>query len=79
MKTALINTKDLPRDWKQKVAQRLEKKGVILTTHTIYDLAKGRNNNIMLQKKVLAEVAKVKKEHAKHLEELEALKAEVAL
>jgi putative NIF3 family GTP cyclohydrolase 1 type 2 len=79
MKTTLINTNGLPRDWKQKVAQRLEKKDVILTTHTIYDLVKGRNNNIVLQKKVLAEVARVKKEHQKHLQELEALKTEVAL
>jgi hypothetical protein len=72
------NKPALPRDWKQQIAERLTNKGIQLNQHQVYNLAKGRSKDPVLQKEVLAEVKKLAKAHQKQLNHVAKLQAETA-
>jgi dsRNA-specific ribonuclease len=78
MSTVTNKRPALPRDWKRKVSERLNNKGITLTHHQVYDLAKGRSKDPVLQKAVLAEVKKVGEAHQKQLDAVAKLQAETA-
>ena len=78
MSLATKKKPSLPRNWKQQISKTLANKGITLTQNQVYDLAKGRSKDPVLQKEVLAAVKKLAKDHKKQLDHVARLQAETA-